>query len=617
MSALVAAFVISHALHTACPESATVYRGGVPGTELCPGIAAAAGMTVLDLGDAWAPFPLGGAAEAVGAKAPAYRAAYIALANGSFDDAPESTLAADDRFLELFGIAPSGSQVLAAMDDEARHRCHDQISDAVLREAALPLRYEAPARARSRVNALARDRRNVAAHLRRKRLPSRAALTELGPAYATLVRRLERGEAIDAAIRSVQEHLRCEQLLPPRAAAGRFDRPTRDALRLYQRRHVIVASGELEADTRDALVTPSRELDLRLALRFLRQRVGDAAGLLADGSALGEPGEILGRILDEPALRYQGAYPPLADGAPDSLAAATDSAARALGWTTFAAARDGLRALLRRSSPLVAVFLPPPPPYLRPGVPLRAVLDPGDVNYDYPFNKSGVRMAKPVERRPVLILYAEVDGRSIPLVRWPTTIGGWQEAKLSSGAIVHRYKGSDVGPRLWRDLIVSPVWYPPRSTPDDDLVHWTGGRLAIKEDLIGPSYRSAYGMVMLIHHRPIEQGDDIRWYDNGIRTHGTVNYRSILKGSSHGCHRLYNQHALRLTTFILRTQAYRVRGPTDDVLRRVVRYKGRRWVIRREERGYAYELTPPIAIEVLAGTPVGARTSRPSETRWR
>jgi hypothetical protein len=360
----------------------------------------------------------------------------------------------------------------------------------------------------------------------------------------------------------------------------------------------------------------SRELDLRVALRMLRARVADAAGLIADGSARGEQGQVLGRVLDEPALRYQGAYAPLVDGAYDSLSPATEAAALALGWTSFRAVRDWLRRHAGAQA-RAAVLLPAAPPYLRPGTRLRAEIDAGDVDYDYPYNARGVRLARPVDRRPVLVLYAEVGGAWVPLVRWPTTIGGWQEERLSSGAIVRRYKGSDVGLRVWRELVVAPVWYPPRSTPPDDLVGVFDGRRRLKEELIGPSYRSAYGMVMLVHERDLgaARGEG-RWYDAGIRTHGSANYGSILKGSSHGCHRLYNVHVLRLATYILKTQGYAARGSIDESLRRVIRAHGRRWDLEREQRGFLFELESPIPVEVLPGTPVGARKTPPKGARW-
>ena len=169
----------------------------------------------------------------------------------------------------------------------------------------------------------------------------------------------------------------------------------------------------------------------------------------------------------------------------------------------------------------------------------------------------------------------------------------------------------------WRELVVAPVWYPPRATPPDDLVGVFDGRRRLKEELIGPSYRSAYGMVMLVHERDLgaERGED-RWYDAGIRTHGSANYGSILKGSSHGCHRLYNVHVLRLATYILKTQRYAARGEIDEALRRVVRARGRRWDLEREQRGFLFELEPPIPVEVLPGTPVGARKTPPKGARW-
>ena len=47
----------------------------------------------------------------------------------------------------------------------------------------------------------------------------------------------------------------------------------------------------------------SRELDFRLALRVLRERVVDATGLVEDGTAQTGPLPILGRMLDPEAMR--------------------------------------------------------------------------------------------------------------------------------------------------------------------------------------------------------------------------------------------------------------------------------------------------------------------------
>ena len=45
-----------------------------------------------------------------------------------------------------------------------------------------------------------------------------------------------------------------------------------------------------------------------------------------------------------------------------------------------------------------------------------------------------------------------------------------------------------------------------------------------------------------------------------MRAHGSVSYGSILRGTSHGCHRLYNHLAVRLTGFLVRHRAHIRRG---------------------------------------------------------
>ena len=75
-----------------------------------------------------------------------------------------------------------------------------------------------------------------------------------------------------------------------------------------------------------------------------------------------------------------------------------------------------------------------------------------------------------VPHRPTLVLYVDDHGTKRPLVRWPTTIGGWADQRLPDGTLVQRWKESDVGPRIWRDIYAGPTWLPPKSTPDKELV---------------------------------------------------------------------------------------------------------------------------------------------------
>ena len=58
-------------------------------------------------------------------------------------------------------------------------------------------------------------------------------------------------------------------------------------------------------------------------------------------------------------------------------------------------------------------------------------------------------------------------------------------------------------------------------------------------------------MVAAIHEEMRKGPDGARFFDNGIRTHGSFDYPSLRGRFSHGCHRLYNQLAMRLFSFVL------------------------------------------------------------------
>ena len=573
LTALLAAMTgISAPAPAGCDAPIRVYAHGLALGARCP--ADTAGLTTIDLGDDWTPFPFTGVAAR--GTPPSYRETLVALADQRFASDP---LAAADRFLELYGITPSPRVVLAAMHDDVRHRCHDAVDDEPLRAVVVPLRPESRAQADERRTAQARREARLAAAMTAAGVATPEDLLARAPRHAKLVAATSRGRAVQATHDAVHAHLACEGLLPSDHRV--FDAATKRALAIYQRRNWIVGRGEFDADTRDAMSSGSRELDYRLALRLLRQRVADAAGLIEDGSARGAWGTVLGRQLDPAELRYQGGYAALADGAPDLISPATEAAARALGWLDFATTRTSLTA---QEGETVAVTLPPKPAYYDGSMQLRATID-----------------RKSPADRAVLTLFARDGVRDVALVRWPTTVGGRKREKLASGAITLRDKPSDVGPRVWRDLIVAPVWYAPDSTPDAELVGVHDGHRVVKEDLIGPGYRSAYGLVMLIHHQPVPGRTRTYWLDHGIRTHGSVSYRSILTGDSHGCHRLYNHQALRLTTFLLRHVDHVAHGAVSEPYGRRVRSRGHVWYVHRDERGFRYELTPPVAIEVLRG----------------
>jgi hypothetical protein len=231
---------------------------------------------------------------------------------------------------------------------------------------------------------------------------------------------------------------------------------------------------------------------------------------------------------------------------------------------------------------------------------LSAEIDRGDVWYD---ESAAVR---PSWRRPALVLYVQDGTTKRALVRWPTTIGGWSDVTIG-GAVVKRWKESDVGPRQWRELYAAPTWLPPSSTPDADLVRWvSAGKWELKRSILGPGPQAAFGMMLLPHH----QVNSRAW--SGIGTHGSAVVTSILNGTSHGCHRLYNQLAVRLGSFLLAHRTYVVKGQQPERYRRTLRAGGTH-TAKVDTRGFLYELTPPVAIDVLRGNVRSARKTPPAD----
>jgi hypothetical protein len=237
---------------------------------------------------------------------------------------------------------------------------------------------------------------------------------------------------------------------------------------------------------------------------------------------------------------------------------------------------------------------------------LRVEIDRGDVFYDAPGQAAAKRRAIGDTRGPTLVLLAKEGARERALSRWSTTIGGWQKERTEEGEVALKYKESDIGDRVWRRLIAAPAWMPPDSTPETDLLREADdGTITLKRDLIQPGHRNAFGLAMLIHDEPVVRGDETTYQDHGIRTHGSVNYRSIERGESHGCHRLYNQLALRLTGFLLQHRPHSNKGKMGGGYQRTLAYKDQTIEVEVRSRGYLYELDPPVPVRVLRGNVAG------------
>lgn len=529
---------------------------GRAAAPVCVEHAARLGLTALSLDDDW----LSSVFSQTPDRPQPMRQRLLKLANERLGGA-EQVSARRDRHFELHGIFPSLTVLGRRLLDEARHRCHDAVETSAL-------------------------------------------------ATADVARPTE------AAVVAVQEHLRCEGALVSPARAGRLDGPSVQALGRYRRRHMAPGPPRLDEELRGMLLTDSRELDFRALLRSLRERVADASGLIEDGSAAGRPSTVLGRELDGEEVRetVQSAAPqgPAVRAAPNLIGEATEAAARALGWTSPAAAQAWFaarsvqvpnqpRAVFALPGP-VLIRLPSPPPYHRHPMSLSAEIDRGQVWLGPPHAR------RPAGRRPTLTLYAHDQQGRVALVRWPTTIGGWHPFEDEQGQLQLRYNESRVGPAVWRELLAAPAWYPPPGIPVQALLEEDGDEVRPRTELIGPGYRAAYGLVALVHEER-RRSDDDQLVDHGIRTHGTPSFRSLVGGTSHGCHRLYNHLALRLGAFLLRHRDHVRHGVARQRYQRTLVWEDQELALRTDQRGYRYELVPPVPVEVLPGSVRGSRAA--------
>jgi hypothetical protein len=595
-----------------------VYAEGRLTERVCVRDLEARSLTLLDLGDAWAPHVFDEDPSLGEAGVPPYRAVYLALADERWDALPEDV--EPEQYLELFGIAPTFRVLHARLADAERHACHQAIDDTALEAMTGTLRTWTLPAADQRTRA--RQVRYYAILFERERTSLGLASVEELAGRTTRARAFEqflRDRTRIRAIEALQDHLICDGLLDARRyERGLFDTRTAMALAVSQRFHVVVAAGTLDAATRERLALDSRESDFLAVLRTLRERVVDATGLLEDGSARNEHGTVLGRVLDPPEMRTSVGHDPWPNGAPDLVSPATEAAARALGWTS----PEGFESFFAAEArpPHVAVRLPDRPRYHARHMTLRAEIDRGDVWYDYPYTSEGRRRSQPVRVRPTLTLFAQDGDGEVALMRWPTTIGGWKPERTRGGAIGLRYKESPVGPRLWRDVVAAPAWLPPPSTPDDELVRRVPGsrRYVPNTALFGPSYRSAYGLAMVMHTRVIparDEGAPPTLYDEGVRAHGSVSSGSILRGTSHGCHRLYNHLAVRMMGFLLAHRDHVRHGSMQVLYARHARSPGGVVTFRIRSRGYRYELTPPVEVNVLRSNVLGTLQEAPDGMR--
>lgn len=558
--------------------------------------AQAAGYTLVDLSDDWTPFIFAEHRDANGhVLHNRYRRVFIGLANDQLDEDGQPLAPGEKNYLELYGIPPSLSVVRARLLADVNQPCHDETTQQAL-AAVESVAYIPPERMRAEDTKMARLKTELDKARRAAKVASLEELAARDSESAAKVKLLQKRQADEAAVAAVESRLACEGFLEAKSGhkKGVYDDALRLAVKRFQQKHMIYESNYLRKGTVEALGRSTAENDVLSLRRVLRERVVDAAAVLEDGSADTSKGPP--RFLT--AANEKAPVPNLADDL-------TDLVVKTLGVDTL----EGAVAFFRRHesfAPLqAAVRLPAKPDYHGPHMDLSIVIDRGDVWYDLPFDEEGKAVPQPRKKFPTFTVFVKHRGQNVPLIRWRTTIGGWRAEQASDGYEYYRYKGSDVGPRVIRNIVAGPVWIAPESTPIRALVKskrvFGRAQPAVNYDELGPGFLSAYGLVAGYFVVPGKDGRPD--WDNGIRAHGSSEYLSMYSptGFSHGCHRLPNHLAIRLYSFILRHRNMRVVGDqTMDFARQFL--KGDEvYEMRLPSRGFGYQLDPPLPVEVLEG----------------
>ncbi|MFY0537878.1 hypothetical protein [Nannocystis pusilla] len=575
----------------------------------------AAGYTVIDLSNSWVPYIFSEKTVAVDDAQPNdYRKRYVDLANNRVDADGEALDKHERNFLELYGIPPT-LQVVAgewrAVDGEIGPCLQAAGFDPEVLRAWTGGGIAYADKKTGDARKLARLKASLEKDLKKAKLdpadleqakghPSSAAPTTTGGRC--------RARSTSSTTPSVGSAARrCSSRPRARAPTPRASSTRRPPTRWRSsRRSTRSWAG---ATSRARTSRPSRA-------RRTRAPTAGCCGSSRSASSRARRSSRTAAPRWKPKFRWKdrrGEEQPLRDVVRESV----DAAVAALDLGTPESARRQLDKLSELGAGnfedlLVAVKLPPRPDYYLEDMTYEVVIDRGDVWYDFPFDSTGKRLSQPRERYPHITVYTVYEGQKIPLIHWRTTIGSWR-SELYNGGEYYKYKDSDVGPRVWKEIVAAPVWIPPATTPPRELVRrkWKDGRVrtVVNNAEFGPSYTSAYGLVAAYHIKEIKNPDGTLKadFDNSIRTHGSVDYMSILRRYSHGCHRLYNMSAVRLFSFILGHRQFVREGQIKLGFSREFVHEDQTFKISLKTRGYRYKLAQPIAVDVTEGRIKGTR----------
>ncbi|MDB4987283.1 MAG: hypothetical protein JWN04_2461 [Myxococcaceae bacterium] len=565
----------------------------------------------LDLGEGFTPILFTDGKTPKGEPVPhRFRPTYLALARGEFPKDAYGERAKEDKYLELYGIMPTLSVLRDRLKWARELACAKQLDLSALSGFDGVITYEGPEAATRRLARFVAAQKFVAAAMTAENLtdPTLLDTAQLKDKDKAQVALYLAQRDHDLAIRAVQERLECEGYFHGKGkwVKGAFDWATHEALAEFERRHRVFSWGALVPATIAALRMDTALAEYEALVRVLNERAMHAFGALEDGSA---------RNADGSPASYIGADG-LKHEVPNLEAQLREAVVRGFGLRDPEASYaflEGLGPLERDGHHFVAVPAPPKPEYYSSDMDLSVVIDRGDVWYEFPYDPSGNELPQAVNRRPHHTLMVQYMGQKIPLASFGTTIGGWK-SELIENVVWWKYKGSPPGEVLWKEIVSAPVWLPPASTPPRDLLKRRtkrtkgGPKWEVNYHETGPSYASAYGLVAA-YHRPYEatpEGGVRMVGDEGIRSHGSVDYMSIKRRHSHGCHRLHNHIAVRLFSFVVEHRPHARTGhqPTDFTME--LEYEGEHHKIEIKPGGYVFRLDKPIFVTVEEGRIKGA-----------
>jgi hypothetical protein len=565
--------------------------------------APAPGQIVLDLGEDWVPYIFTERSLPTDERTPqSYRPTYLALARGEFPNDIHGARAKKDRYLEVFGILPTLNLVRDRFRETQKQDCISKLDLEPLKlyERIIPY-TDMPKARRDSATFVAIDRR--VKQLMQKQgvdTPDKLDTAKLSAGDKANLRQYEKMGPFQILIRAAQTRLQCEGFLKGQFLEGGLDWATNDAIAAFEKKHRVFGWGFVTKDSVEALKEAPMSGDRSSTLRVLSERAMHMAGYLEDGSSALGP--------DKPRM-YKGpdgkeqAVPNLEKELREAIIKAfgLDTPESTLAWLESLGKIPGQK--------LVAFEGPKPPEYYSPNMELSAVIDRGDVWYEFPYDDKGRERPQPKVRRPMITIQTEYQGEKIALARFGTTIGGWR-SEMIDGVEMWKYKNSPVGERVWRQIVAAPVWLPPAGTTARTLLTRDPKKpdtFIVNLHETGPSYASAYGLVAAYHSkfRENEEGEVELQGDEGIRTHGSVDYMSIMQRHSHGCHRLHNHIAVRLMSFVLKHRPHKRLGERFVGYKNTVEQDGEEYEVKLDKTGYTFQLERPIPVEVLKGRIVG------------